>query len=160
MPRLEHFFLGPFEVRLDGKPVTGFESDKVRALLAYLAVEADHAHSRDALAALIWPDQADETARQNLRHVLYKLRQALHDTAERADAPAFLVITPQTAQMNPDADIWLDLAVFSSLVAACRSHRGMPSVDSAKRPIVPAAASTLRSSAVRSIPSRRSHAWW
>jgi predicted ATPase/DNA-binding SARP family transcriptional activator len=95
----------------------------VRALLAYLAVEAGRAHSRDALVALIWPDQPDETARQNLRHVLYKLRQTLHDTTERADTPAFLVVTPQTVQLNPDADIWLDMAVFSSLMATCRSHR-------------------------------------
>jgi DNA-binding SARP family transcriptional activator len=40
--------LGPFHVTLDGKPVAGFESNKVRALLAYLAVEADRPHSRGA----------------------------------------------------------------------------------------------------------------
>ena len=44
--------------------------------------------------------------------------------------------------------------------SAPAAHAGMPSVDSAKRPIVPATASVLRSSAVRSIPSVRSHAWW
>jgi predicted ATPase/DNA-binding SARP family transcriptional activator len=122
MPRLEHFFLGPFSVKLAGKPVTGFESDKVRALLAYLAVEAGRAHSRDALCALIWPDQPDDTTRQNLRHVLYKLRQALSDT-ERDGLPAFLLVTPQTVQLNPDADTWLDVTAFSERVLSCRSHR-------------------------------------
>src|SRR5207253_11340065 len=102
MPRLEHFFLGRFSVRLDGRPVTAFESDKVRALLAYLVIEARHAHSRDSLAALIWPDQPDDVARQNLRHVLYKLRQALHASG-RGGGPEFLLISPQTVQLNPEA---------------------------------------------------------
>ena len=48
--------LGPFQVLLDGEPVTGFDSDKVRALLAYLALEADRPHRREKLAGLLWPD--------------------------------------------------------------------------------------------------------
>jgi hypothetical protein len=39
MARLTVNLLGPFQVTLDGQLVTAFESDKVRALLAYLAVE-------------------------------------------------------------------------------------------------------------------------
>ena len=31
--------LGSFQATLDGKTIAGFESDRVRALLAYLAVE-------------------------------------------------------------------------------------------------------------------------
>ena len=49
MSRLTLSTLGPLQVTLDGKPVTGFESNKVRALLAYLVVEAGRPHSRDAL---------------------------------------------------------------------------------------------------------------
>ena len=36
---LSLFMLGPLQASLDGEPVTDFKSDKVRALLAYLAVE-------------------------------------------------------------------------------------------------------------------------
>jgi DNA-binding SARP family transcriptional activator len=54
--QLEIRLLGNFEVRLDGKPVTGFESIKVRALLAYLAAESHRSHRRDRLADLLWPD--------------------------------------------------------------------------------------------------------
>ncbi len=39
MSKLELSFLGLFSAKLDGAPVTSFESNKVRALLAYLAVE-------------------------------------------------------------------------------------------------------------------------
>jgi DNA-binding SARP family transcriptional activator len=52
MSRLTLSLLGPPEFTLNGSPVTGFESNKVRALLAYLAVEADCPHHRLALAGL------------------------------------------------------------------------------------------------------------
>ncbi|PKO20769.1 MAG: hypothetical protein CVU38_18325 [Chloroflexi bacterium HGW-Chloroflexi-1] len=56
MVRLSLSLLGPFQVMLDGEPATGFESNKVKALLAYLAVEADRPHPRETLAGLLWPD--------------------------------------------------------------------------------------------------------
>ena len=48
MARLKLIFLGPFQATLDGRPILGFESNKVRALLAYLAVEWSRPHARDA----------------------------------------------------------------------------------------------------------------
>ena len=56
MAELSLALLGPLQVTLDGAPITAFESDKVRALLTYLAVEADRPHRRDALAGLLWPE--------------------------------------------------------------------------------------------------------
>ena len=44
MPDLAVALLGPAQFTLDGAPVGGFESDKVRALLIYLLVEAGRAH--------------------------------------------------------------------------------------------------------------------
>lgn len=119
MARLVIHLLGPFHVSLGGEPVTGFESNKVRALLAYLAVYADRPHSREALAALLWPDQPDAKARHNLRQALSNLRQALGDSD--TDAP-LLDITRTTAQLNPQGDYWLDLAAFNAHVAASEEH--------------------------------------
>ena len=59
--------LGQFTVTRDGEPVVGFRSAKVRGLLAYLALEADHPHSRDALAALLSPDVPAAAAHIDLR---------------------------------------------------------------------------------------------
>src|SRR6476469_11627 len=84
MARLELSLLGAFRVELDGSPVSDFGTDKNRALLAYVCVEASHAHRRDALASLLWPEQPDEVARRNLRQALYVLRQ-LFSTGVRGE---------------------------------------------------------------------------
>ena len=52
MAQLSLSLLGSFQATLDGKPITGFKSNRVRALLAYLAVEADRQHRREVLARL------------------------------------------------------------------------------------------------------------
>ena len=77
MPPLCISLLGPFRVILEGQPLTAFESDKVRALLAYLALESGVPHRRDALAALLWPEHAERNARHNLSQALHNLRAVL-----------------------------------------------------------------------------------
>jgi DNA-binding SARP family transcriptional activator/predicted ATPase len=109
MAHLSVSLLGPFRVTLDGEPVTSFESTKVRALLAYLAVEADRVHRREVLAGLLWPDWPDRAALGNLRYALYNLRQAVGD---RTAEPPFLLITRHTLQFNTASDHWLDVATF------------------------------------------------
>jgi predicted ATPase/DNA-binding SARP family transcriptional activator/Tfp pilus assembly protein PilF len=121
MTRLSLSLLGPFRIILDNAPVTDFATDKVRALLAYLAVEANHPHRRDVLAGLLWPDQPQRRARHNLRQALSNLRQALGD--QENDREPFLLVTRQTVQFNPDSDHWLDVAAFTALSAACKKHR-------------------------------------
>ena len=54
MAHLSLSLLGPFQATLDGEPITGFEATKVRALLAYLAVEASQPHPRTVLAGLLY----------------------------------------------------------------------------------------------------------
>ena len=48
--------LGAFQASLNGQLLTEFYSSKVRALLAYLAVEAGQQHPRSMLATLLWPE--------------------------------------------------------------------------------------------------------
>jgi len=120
MTRLSISLLGSFEITLDGKPIIGFATDKARALLAYLAVEADHPHRRDALAGLLWPDQPQKKARQSLRQALSHLRQAIGDDD---DATPFLLVSREAIQFNPDCDHRLDVDEFATLVETCEQHR-------------------------------------
>jgi DNA-binding SARP family transcriptional activator len=109
MARLSLSLLGPFQAMLDGKPIIRFESNKVRALLAYLAVEADRPHPREVLAGLLWPDFSDRAALSNLRYALSALRQAIGD--RQADPP-FLLISRDMVQFNLAGDAWLDVRDF------------------------------------------------
>jgi predicted ATPase/DNA-binding SARP family transcriptional activator len=119
MPNLSLSLLGSFQATLDGQPVTGFESNKVRALLAYLAVEADRPHARDELIGLLWPDQPDATARANLRQALANLRHAIGD---RTAATPFLSTTSDSIQFHLTEHGSIDAAAFSELIAACHVH--------------------------------------
>ncbi|MCP4538324.1 MAG: AAA family ATPase [Chloroflexi bacterium] len=119
MTHLSLAFLGTFHVTLDDEPVTTFKSDKVRALLAYLAVEADRPHRRDVLAGLLWPEWSNQDARSNLRYALYNLRTVIRD--HTATHP-FLLVTRDTIQFNATSDHNLDVADLQQHLAASRRH--------------------------------------
>lgn len=106
--------LGRFQLTRSGAPVSGIESDRGRALLAYLVVEGDRPHRRDGLGALLWPDADDARMRQNLRRALYNLRQTLDPPVGHQP---LLLITPQDVQLNPQSDHWLDVAQFRTFLA-------------------------------------------
>ena len=119
MHYLELALLGSFEVRLNGEPVRGLTSEKIRALLAYLAVEADRAHSREQLAELLWPDRAPGIALQNLRQSLTRLQRLL---PQPSALHRFLTITRHTVQFNLASDVWLDSSTFETARAAYQQH--------------------------------------
>lgn len=112
MAHLAMALLGQFQVTLDCHPVEGLTSDRLRALLAFLAVESRRRHPRDALAALLWPDRPDREALSALRYALSNLRGVLDD---RSSPNPFLLVTRSSVQFNAASDYWLDLAEFQSL---------------------------------------------
>lgn len=67
---------GGFDLRLDDVPVDGFVSNKVRALLAFLAV-TNRPQPRPVLAELLWGDKPDDVANANLRMALSNLRKLI-----------------------------------------------------------------------------------
>src|SRR5262249_48375837 len=119
-PLLSLRLLGSVQVTLAGEPITGFESDLVRALLAYLAVERDRPHRRESLVALSWPDHPDPIASHRLSQALSNLRRVLRDGA--ASTP-LLLVTSRDVQLNPAARTWLDVAELAGTMDACRTHR-------------------------------------
>lgn len=124
MTRLSLSFLGTWQAQFAGGEVPNFKYDKVRALLAYLAVEADRAHRREALLGLLWPELDESAARNNLRQVIYLLRQALGDRqAGAGSAPQpFLLASRATLQFNAQAAYELDVESFVAHIQATARH--------------------------------------
>lgn len=76
-PGFRLLLLGDMQVRRDGQPVVGLSYTRMRALLAYLAVEHEREHKREVLADLLWGSTSATTARGNLRRTLADLRRVL-----------------------------------------------------------------------------------
>ena len=112
MALLQISTLGPLQITHNHAPVSGFLSDKVRALLVYLAAEQSRPLRRETLANLMWPNQPNSKARANLRRALANLRQVIRD-----DEGSFLQITRQTLQFNSNSDAQIDAVQFVQLLA-------------------------------------------
>jgi DNA-binding SARP family transcriptional activator/tetratricopeptide (TPR) repeat protein len=123
--KLQLRLLGTFDARLDGVPLERFRSAKVRALLAYLGVEAGRANRREALATLLWGEYPDANAQQSLSQALTNLRSLLAPLAvPGTPSEPLLSITGQSVQLQLDPQrLWVDVHAFDSLLAtADRQH--------------------------------------
>jgi DNA-binding SARP family transcriptional activator/predicted ATPase len=120
MVGLQLSLLGPFEATIDGRPVAGFATDKVRALLAYLALAPDQAHDRLALATLLWSEQPDAAALGNLRKSLSRLRQTL-DAASPGFGDRCLDASRQAVRLRGEA-VTSDVAALKAGLAASETH--------------------------------------
>ncbi|MGD8462334.1 MAG: BTAD domain-containing putative transcriptional regulator [Anaerolineae bacterium] len=126
MTRVLISLLGPFQVTLNGEPATGFRSDKTRALLAYLCVEAATPHRRRRLAGLLWPDLPESSAQTNLRRELANLRKVIGD---QQATPPTLIVTRPTIQFDTGSDAWVDALAF--LDALETTERPIPKLEEA-----------------------------
>jgi non-specific serine/threonine protein kinase len=107
---LEVRLLGKFDLRQGGKAIT-IASRPAQSLFAYLILSAGTSHRREKLAGLLWPDSLEETARENLRHALWRLRKAL----EAASSTRFLHADNITISFKESPDYWLDAAELEKL---------------------------------------------
>ncbi len=120
---LSLYLLGPFMAKTQHGRALNLTSKKAQALLAYVAMEGARIHYRDALAGLLWADRSDQAARGSLRQALLELRHALDDAAP---TPA-LITSRETIQLDPEADLWLDVAEFEKrATASSRLSPGAP----------------------------------
>lgn len=85
---------------------------KALAMLAYLAVTGVQ-QSRDALAALLWPEQDASDALANLRRTLGVLKASVGE--------GVLAIDRSQIGLLPDADLQVDVVKFRSLLEIARA---------------------------------------
>ena len=110
MTRLSLTLLGDFQARFGSGPPLRLRARKTQALLAYLALPAGQAHSRDKLAALLWGDGSQHHARGRLRETLFVLRRTLAP----ADPPC-LDASNETVALTADS-VDVDAVAFERLV--------------------------------------------
>ena len=123
------------QIRLFGEPRFAFDNEPWRfaappralPLLANLLLRSGERVSRARLAATLWPDELDDTARSNLRRHLHRITAAL----PAIDGVSWLVSDNATVGWNEASPSWIDVVEFERLVAnpatmerAVESYRG------------------------------------
>src|SRR5512141_736288 len=104
---LEVRLLGTFDIKC-GKKVVGLASRPAQSLFAFLVLNAGTAYRREKLAGQLWPESTEESARDYLRHALWRIRTAL----QAASAGSYLQSDDLTIAFNGASDYWLDAAAL------------------------------------------------
>jgi DNA-binding SARP family transcriptional activator len=120
MPALRLFLLGSLDIRHDGQQLPKLPTLKSQSLLAYLALHRERPQPRERLAELFWGGRPERKARRSLTTALWHIRRCLHNED-------LLLSDMHSVRFDPQADLWLDVAEFESLVA--RSE--LPALQSA-----------------------------
>jgi len=121
MASLQLVLLGGFQARAAGQEID-VPGRKERALLAYLALSAGGARSRDKLAGLLWSDRGDVQARESLKQAVFKLRKSLDGVQPpslRADRE-FVILDTQA--------VTVDVAEFEQLIGEGKSESLAPAI--------------------------------
>jgi len=111
MSRLSIQLFGKFCVRRNEQVLEDFDARKVQELFCYLLLHRDHSLPRETLASLLWPDTTTIQSKKNLRQALWQLQSALGSQTE-PNNERVLLVDPEWVQLNAEADIWLDVALF------------------------------------------------
>ena len=113
-PRWSLRLLGGFAVTgCPGTDKLALSGKRERALLAYLALSPDCRKPRRKLAALLWGDATDETALDNLRTSVWRLRKAFGEDGHRVITSNGEDIVLNAAAFDIDALAFLRLATQS-----------------------------------------------
>ena len=98
-------------MEFNGKPTAGFSHGKTQELLAILLLNRGRPRRRDWIANELWDDPSCRTPRKNLRHVLWKLQDAL---ANVDDSLAQMIQCEGSDWIHcrPPENLWFDVNVF------------------------------------------------
>ncbi len=126
MTALEISLLGPLKVSKGGKNINKFESNKVRALLAYLVLETERTHSRETVAEMLWPESTPQSGLANLRYALADMRKVIGDEEAK---PPYLIINRESLQFNAFSDHALDVTAFTRLIRSNKIEKLTQGID-------------------------------
>jgi DNA-binding SARP family transcriptional activator/tetratricopeptide (TPR) repeat protein len=121
---LRLWLCGRLAGEFDGVPLSMPGSDRVRALIGWLALHPG-THPRAYLAAQLWPDVPDASARASLRTAIWSVRQAWGAAAEQVLEGSRTSIGLRTDRL------WVDALAATPTGAAAGLDAGelLPGVD-------------------------------
>ena len=99
--------LGSFEVKWQGRRLH-ISGRSVQSLFAYLVLNNGILHRREKLAKMLWPDSVETTARENLRHTLWRIRKAFPKNL----SSVYLSTDDFTIAFEVSNKYWFDVAVL------------------------------------------------
>lgn len=88
------------------------DARKAQELFCYLLLFRNRSHNRETLADLLWGESGGRT-KKYLRQALWQLQSALEPDGE-ADCVSLLLVEPEWIQVDPQAELWLDVATFEN----------------------------------------------
>jgi DNA-binding SARP family transcriptional activator len=106
---------GGFRLLKGGVPISPHGGPKSDALLAALALRAEHGVPREVLVSTIWPDADSTLANQSLNSLVHSLTRLLRD-ATRHTRP--ILYADGSYRLNVEAGIDVDVQLFQDLAAA------------------------------------------
>jgi DNA-binding SARP family transcriptional activator len=118
--------LGGLRAQRGDRVITHFETRKIAALLACLALRLHRAQPRELLAEQLWPEEDWEATRNRLRQGLSSLRQTLEPGGSIENS--VLVTDRAEAGLDPAAvttDVQEFEAALASAAAACSMEEGI-----------------------------------
>jgi predicted ATPase/DNA-binding SARP family transcriptional activator len=113
---------GGLALDVDGSPIRP-PAGRLASLLAWLALHPGM-QPRSRVAARLWPEVLDESARRSLRTALLDLRRALGPEAEH-----YLRGTRHEVGLWPPDDVWVDARAFEHTVAEGRLEEAIALAD-------------------------------
>jgi DNA-binding SARP family transcriptional activator len=118
-------------VARDERVLAGLDAGKAQELFCYLLLHRDRSHPRETLANLLWVDVSADQSKKYLRKALWQLQAAIHSHIEPITSHVLLV-EPDWVHLNPNADLWLDVAMFEQAFALVQGLPGRE-LDAAKK---------------------------
>ena len=122
MATLKISLLGPFVSVIEDKEPVKFQTNKVQALLIFLAAEPTASHQRNDLMELLWPGLPHKSAQVNLRQTIYRLRKAVPDKDEGGDTVPLVQTAYRTVELNPAYPLEIDTRIFTDLLSRAQVH--------------------------------------
>jgi DNA-binding SARP family transcriptional activator len=114
---------GKLQIECCGEVLTDLYPRKLQELFCYLLLYHDRAHPRETLASLLWGNSSTAQSKKYLRQALWQFQSVMTSCSEFRNVRVLLVDSDMI-RLNPDADLWLDVAVFEHAIARTQGTSG------------------------------------